>query len=226
MTYKSNSPFHLEIENPDYTHEGEVWKFFGLAVGMAHYMEEALKVNLVRLWQVQYQKNIEETETFVKLLDGKTLGGIIRELKKHVDMHKSINDELEFLLDERNKLAHGFWSNRCFSLFFHEDKILIIDELKDISQRFSNMASWLMKMVEDIFGKRKISNHEIISSAISYRNAMRSGEIEGNLKYYLNKNYVLGSIIIEPSLKFFQSSSKFKLLYGTVMSSPGVRPPI
>lgn len=196
-----NDYLEISVPEPDYTKSDEDWKFFGLAVGMAQLMEEALKAHLMHFWRAKYQKSMDEAEEFINGLDRKTLGSVIKILKLHIDMHESISDEFDYLLDQRNKLAHGFWAKRCFELFYHDDKVVIIKELYDVSKRFGDMANWLIFGLETFGFKKRLSTSEIIFSAKAYRNDFKQGSLDGDFSYYLNKHHLISIMKELPILK-------------------------
>ncbi|SMN11428.1 hypothetical protein SPBRAN_1700 [uncultured Candidatus Thioglobus sp.] len=107
----SNEPL-LKVPNPENYDTKEVYAFFGLC----SYYSQVLERGLTNLIIILYIKNdIRITrekieETIQKQEDSKkTLGKLIKDIKKQVDIDQTTEEKLSIALNNRNNLIHHFF---------------------------------------------------------------------------------------------------------------------
>lgn len=122
-----------EIPDPDYEDPKEVFAFFGLAAYSAQLIEQGLSNLFVGL-HVVYKK--KPTWNDVRLMfenaDKKTLGRLLKDVRKLVPFKSELEEELQKVLKKRNYLAHHFFVEHSEDFLHEKGRRQMIDELREI----------------------------------------------------------------------------------------------
>jgi hypothetical protein len=120
----------------------ELYFIFGVTAEKVQVMETAAG-NAALAWVMLFVDtgNItpEMTEWFKQFLDdvnSKTFGTLLRTIKKSIKIGEYILAVIDVALEKRNYVTHHFFRYHNFAIHSEEGRQTMIDELKDIGQKF------------------------------------------------------------------------------------------
>jgi hypothetical protein len=120
----------------------ELYFIFGVTAEKAQVMETAAgnaASAYVMLFADTGNITPEMTEWFKQLLDdinSKTFGALLRTIKKSINIGEDILAVIDEALEKRNYVTHHFFRHHNFAIHSEEGPQTMIDELKDIGQKF------------------------------------------------------------------------------------------
>jgi hypothetical protein len=153
---------HVPTES-DGEHFKEVYARFGLAAHWAQCVEVSLGIFFL------FYERINHAELSVQALDAmdadrqrQTLGRLIKDFRKHVDLDSGIEEVLDRALDRRNFLMHHFFHERAMHWVSEDGRSQMIDELIDISADLQ-YADKLIVMIYKCLGRHLGITDEALS---------------------------------------------------------------
>ncbi len=134
--FKSNGYTSESLKMLD-TDEGQlnaIFACFGSAAQHAQMFEQALVRFLVTYNKISPETlSIEDFEAAERGLHKKTMGALIKELRKHVNFpDETVPGYFEAALKQRNFLMHHFFLDRCMDLGNTEGRMRLLGELLSI----------------------------------------------------------------------------------------------
>ena len=133
------------------TEEGQlnaVYACFGAAAQHAQHFEVALAEFLVTYNTVAKNKlTVPELDTLHERLGKRTMGVLLRELKKYVTIdHSGVDDCLEQALEARNFLMHRYFREREQGLSSESTRLEMMTELVHIGDTQETAATFVRAM--------------------------------------------------------------------------------
>lgn len=119
----------------------QLYADFGMAAEKAQVLElEAGNVVLSFVAMTVDPKNISPADKagykkLVDEVDRKTLGNLLRQIRKIVEFDSSSEEVISEALSKRNYLVHGFFKTHNFAIFDESGQIKMRKELSDISKQ-------------------------------------------------------------------------------------------
>jgi len=159
---------HLDIESDRIK---EVYAHFGLAMYFSQCLERTFSMALVTVFNLDLMKTTRGQ--FDSKLDSnfkKTLGSLLREMKKTQLIDEGLESELLQVLDKRNWLAHHYFWDRAIQFMNKDGQLAMIRELEDITACFHEMDSKLMDLLKEWRRNKGISDEvvqEILEEMVS-----------------------------------------------------------
>ncbi len=132
-------------------HKQEVFARFGEAAYFAQFFETQIE-NLLLLVALCKDKKITQQglEKIDTGLSTKSLGSLIVELKKHLELSHEFEDLLKHYLDQRNYLMHDFFYKNSGKLVLSAGRETMIAELRSLSSTFHEAALIAQDMSEKL----------------------------------------------------------------------------
>jgi len=120
----------------------ELYFIFGVTAEKAQVMETAAgnaALAYVALFVDTSNITPEMTEWFKQLLDdvnSKTFGALLRTIKRSINVDENTLAVIDEALKSRNYVTHHFFRHHNFAIHREEGRQTMIDELKDMGQKF------------------------------------------------------------------------------------------
>jgi len=129
----------------------DLFAWYGAAMYAAQLFEVELVILLLALKRL-HEPNTEshEYERLDNLLSRRTLGALLKELKKHCDIAPEFQDLLIQYRDMRNFLAHEFFYKNASGMKTRKGVDAITAELQDIEQQLREADLIASKMSENV----------------------------------------------------------------------------
>ena len=127
----------------------ELYFIFGVTAEKAQVMETAAgnaALAYVMLFVDTGNITPEMTEWFKKFLDdvnSKTFGALLRTIMKSINIGEDILAVINEALEKRNYVTHHFFRHHNFAIHSEEGRQRMIDELKDMGQKFDTAQIYL-----------------------------------------------------------------------------------
>ena len=150
------------MTQPENLHQ--LYAEFGMAAEKAQVLElEAGNVVLSFVALTVDPKNISHTDKagYKKLIDEvdrKTLGNLLRQVRKIVEFDSSSEEIISEALRKRNYLVHSFFKTHNFAIFDEEGRIKMRKELSDISEQM-DIAHKRLTSISNLL--EKVSGREL-----------------------------------------------------------------
>ena len=151
-------------------HSKEVYAYFGLALYRAQCVEQSIIQLLVfgdffPIEVPKFKSRIEWEERYdifeTKLLS-KTMGQLLKILKRHNIVDLAFNDQLDLALKRRNYLAHSFFVEHAQNFVSFKGRDAMIEELEEDIELFNKVEDFLnpisMKFANDYGLSEEILN--------------------------------------------------------------------
>jgi hypothetical protein len=134
-------------------HNQRVYAAYGRAMMNAQLLEEGLTFLVITCKVATKTAGGEEVtlELMEKLWEknfGETLGGLIANFKKAVELPDDLEGRLTHALDTRNRLAHDFFKSETFEITTAAGRDKLIAEAKQASTEFSAVITEIQKVVQ------------------------------------------------------------------------------
>jgi len=134
----------------------EVFAWYGGAAYYAQCFEVELGILLVLCSRVKHgDMSGRELDDLEEWMSKKTLGALLRELEKHVEISSDFRELLEGYRDKRNYLVHQFFFAHSADMMNRDGCSRMIEELKELSQEFQaadRIASTMHERMRQIAG--------------------------------------------------------------------------
>ena len=143
------------IPDPNYDDPKEVYAFYGLAAYTTQLFEQSIILLIVGLEATHPTRTLRGKtfdETFA-MLDEKTLGILLREVKKLADVETSTAAYFNDLLAKRNYFVHHFFRDHAENLLTAVGKQAMIDELRVLASEFYEGDQLLTHMYTQLWEK-------------------------------------------------------------------------
>lgn len=163
LSFDKNSP---EVPEPEDSDPKEVYAFFGLCAFHAQVLEQGL-INLVVGLKTRGLTQITEVD-IIKAFDRmqrKTLGILLNDIRKRIDVPREIDDALSTALEDRNYLIHRFFVHHDVDFLSIPGCIDMIEELRKIDFRFQETDRLVDSITLPLWADLGITQ-EIIESEI------------------------------------------------------------
>ncbi len=131
----------------------EMYAHFGLTAYCAQCFEiEALNILLLHARLSDLTAPVIELEELESKLNKKTLGSLLRDVKKRVSFQQSAERIIDHALARRNYLFHSFFSSHAAEMLSSAGRQNIIAELEDLRDLFQN-ADLVCKSISRLMAK-------------------------------------------------------------------------
>lgn len=149
----------------------DIYAHFGLAVYYSQCIERTISIGLVTVFNIDV-KNMTQEKFDDELGHNfkKTLGALLREVKKSKHIDDDFQAELSEVLDKRNWITHHYFWDRAVQMMGKEGQLSMINELNEIADRFHETDIMLMDILKDWRRFKGISDErveEILQKLIS-----------------------------------------------------------
>ncbi|MEK7396784.1 MAG: hypothetical protein AAB116_07585 [Candidatus Poribacteria bacterium] len=139
----------MEILNEESEQIKEVFAHFGLAMYIAQGLERTLGIALATVYGPGPQKITKsEYENLLESNFQKTLGKLINDIRKTVEVSEALESMLFESLKKRNCLAHNYFWERAIEFTSRNGRELMIRELIEIKNFLENVDSIFMEINE------------------------------------------------------------------------------
>nr|WP_321497999.1 hypothetical protein [uncultured Methanolobus sp.] len=149
----------------------DIYAHFGLAVYFSQCIERTISISLVTVFNIDV-KNMTREKYDYELGHNfkKTLGSLLNEVQKSKAIDENFQAELFEVLDKRNWITHHYFWDRAIQMMSEEGQLSMIDELREIADRFQKIDTQLMEVLQDWRRIKGISDEiveEILQDLIS-----------------------------------------------------------
>lgn len=147
----------------------QLYAEFGMAAEKAQVLElEAGNVILSFVAMTVDPKNISTADKIgykklVDEVDRKTLGNLLRQIRKVVEFDSSSEEVISEALSKRNYLVHGFFKTHNFAIYDESGQIKMRKELSDISKQMDiahKHLTAISQLLEKVAGREDSSNEK------------------------------------------------------------------
>jgi hypothetical protein len=140
----------------------ELYARFGLAVYLAQLTEYALITLMVasRLSQRGHLTR-NEVNSVTQRASRKTLGILIRDLKRHIVVPVTLARDLYKAIELRNRLVHRYFRQREVEMVTPEGRGAMIEELKEWRDFLEDVNETLDKMTQDMMAEQGVTEEVI-----------------------------------------------------------------
>lgn len=126
-----------QIPQPENFDAKEVYAFFGLGAFYAQVLEQGL-INLATILHTRGLTRVTR-EAIEKAFDRFgffTLGSLIEDVRKKIEVPLTFESDLKLALKNRNYLTHRFFSFHDIDFTCHSGRKIMIEELREITKCF------------------------------------------------------------------------------------------
>ena len=153
----------------------EIYARFGLSIFHFQVLEHQLINMVISFYKLQNLKmNKDEFNDLFHEFSDKTMGKLIQKVAVHYELEEEIKTELWLLHRKRNFFVHHYFKDMSFGWDTPEQRIEIIKELDNVSDRSQKLDGVLTKMLFDKLKPIGISETDLDKA----RKKMRSGELQ------------------------------------------------
>jgi len=156
-----------EIPEPESSDAKEVFSFFGLCSYCAQVLEEGL-INLAVGLRIRGQTRlvVGGIDLLFEEIGKRTLGQLIKDVRRHVDVPAEIEKTLQGALQDRNFLAHRFFASHDIDFASARGRTEMITELRQITDRFQRVDGQLQPITDALWERLGITK-EMIQGALA-----------------------------------------------------------
>lgn len=154
------------MPRPDEALRKEVFAWYGGAAYSAGLVEAEMIILLLLFDKLRGGESAISPEAYEDLdrqLSKKTLGSLLREFRKHVDIAPEFDDLLNDYLATRNHLIHGFWPSHGESLLSRKGCDAMISELQHISTKMSEANRIIEAISDKVFRRLGFNREQLVS---------------------------------------------------------------
>lgn len=128
-------------------HIKEVYAHYGLTMYQAQCVERALCI-LLASGKAPILKSITkyDYDNILNTLFKHTLGGLIKEMRKDMEIVDDFEKNIEKALEKRNWLAHNYFWERAGHFMTFEGRNFMLKELQEITSFFEVLDDYLTKI--------------------------------------------------------------------------------
>ncbi len=154
----------------------EVYAWAGLALYFAQVLEQAVLTLLfiARMANATITEFASADEFFGKH-ERKTLGALLDDVGKHVDLPSDLRQQAVSALARRNLVAHRYFSERLESLLTCDGRQTVVNELAESCGLFRDVADSLAELTFR-FGERFGLTPEVVANEMALISAESRGE--------------------------------------------------
>ncbi len=121
-----------DIPEPEDFGIKEVYAFFGLATYCAQVLEKGL-LNMVVAFRCKgFHITRDEIDALFESYEKKTLGQLLKRVRKAIDKSSDVDALLDEVLKKRNWLAHQFFADRSIEFTMESGRKDMIQELQEL----------------------------------------------------------------------------------------------
>jgi hypothetical protein len=143
----------IDVETADSEQCKEVYARFGLAAYLAQCFEKSLEVFLLLDRKLtDREMTLQKFDALQTSLQKKTLGSLIKEFRKYVEINDEYERVLTDALDKRNFLTHHYFWERAAHFMSEGGRNLMIDELFEMADHFQR-ADIVVRAMYEAIGK-------------------------------------------------------------------------
>ena len=137
----------------------EVFAQFGLALYLAQVLEHGLVNAMIISELLPDKENFtkQNVDDFMNQQFEKTLGTLIKKLKRSIPIPDNLEKTLSSALRERNWLAHNFFRERHIEFINTEGRKTMLEELRGSQKIFEEADNLLTKVVMPLSEKHGIT---------------------------------------------------------------------
>jgi len=140
----------------------EVYAHFGLAMFMAQGLEQTLAIALATVYGPGTQRITRtQYDDLLKLNFRKTLGMLINQIRKTVELTEELEQMLSEALEKRNWLAHDYFRERAVVFNDENGRDSMIKELKETADFIEDVDYRFMAILEQ-WGEKHGVTEQII----------------------------------------------------------------
>ncbi len=154
-----------EIPTPEGSDTKEVYAFFGLCSYYAQVIERGL-INLAVVLHTKGYTKItrEEIEEAFQEKGRNTLGRLINDIRKQINIETGVEEKLITVLEKRNYLIHEFFFYHDIDFMNEEGRIKMINELSDLTRLFQETDKEMDKITHPLWMKIGLTREMIEKS--------------------------------------------------------------
>jgi hypothetical protein len=164
----------LDSTKKDSDHFKEVYARFGLAAYWAQCVEVSLGIFFL------FYERINQAELSVQALDAmdaerqkQTLGRLIKDFRKHVDLDMDITEVLNRALERRNFLMHHFFHDRSMHWVSEVGRRQMIDEPIDLAADLQYADQFIVMIYKCLGRHLGITNEALEQESVAMQNEAR-----------------------------------------------------
>jgi hypothetical protein len=156
----------------------DTYAHYGLAMYQAQVLEHGI-VNAMVYARMPERNRVtrDEIDTFMGRQFEKTLGALLREIKKYVDVPADLAADLTEALRRRNHLAHEYFRERAEAFMTNDGCLRMIQELQDWQAFLRDVTGRLAELVRPIGERFGITADRVAAECESMIAAARSGSV-------------------------------------------------
>ena len=145
-----------------------IYEQVGAVVQNSQHMEFAIGFSLTMLKQLQSTMFTDaEFDGSMDLFSQKTLGRLIREYKKHIDLDNVAIDSLKLTLDERNYVIHRFFNENIENMTTPKGRELALNRLRKARNNIHPGFVILDSIVKSLMEASGMDVNQILNDAES-----------------------------------------------------------
>jgi hypothetical protein len=141
-----------EVPHPEGSDPKEVFAFFGLCSYCLQVLEQGL-INLAVALRIRGLTRLTDRD-FVVLFEEmgrKTLGQLIGDVRRQIDVSSDLEDTLRGALHDRNYIAHQFFAIHDIDFASDRGRTAMINELRQITKRIQAIDRQLESVTHPLF---------------------------------------------------------------------------
>lgn len=147
----------------------EVWAHFGVVAFQVSHLEEALVTILLALakrdGRVVTPEQFDQMERRIHFIDKKTLGTLLKDVRKVVPATPEAEAVLKGAVERRNYLMHHFFRERLFALSTVEGRQRMLAELEEAQESIFLAVQSALGVLNEIGRQSGITREEVEQEA-------------------------------------------------------------
>jgi len=129
----------LDVEYDGMRDRHELYAKYGIAAEAAQLFETELGTLLLCLRALEHGWDVvpdgEAAREVLNEIDRSTLGRLLHNLRRHINIEGALEEEFALALDARNRLMHGFFERHNFKIQSEQGRREMIEDLKNLHKK-------------------------------------------------------------------------------------------